>query len=272
MCCCWPTRRESGGSSRPTWKRPGPTCSSCRRPGTRRPTPASESVIEFGGLDDAPAELPPIADAITTAKDASPAEDPLPQSAPVAETPEDPETFEQLRQIQRLLADVQADFQPAATTGPEVETVFETPHPFRETFEEEEVIADRYAAVPPPDFFRRRAHRHAACPERTDAECGSEQAMRRSGDCPVPPRLSLPPLRPALKVRANAARNYRCKRFPSYATVRSTLDAGAEVRPATAATATLVAEPPAADPAPGHVVAATGVWTAVCQVAAGTVG
>ncbi len=68
----------------------------------------------------------------------------------VAETPDDPETFEQLRHIQKLLADVQTEFQSAATIEPEVELVFEAPHPFGETFEEEEVIADRYAAVVPP--------------------------------------------------------------------------------------------------------------------------
>ena len=63
---------------------------------------------------------------------------------------EDPETFEQLRHIQKLLADVQAEFQPVAATEPEVELVFETPHPFAETFEEEEVINDRYAAAAAP--------------------------------------------------------------------------------------------------------------------------
>ncbi len=111
--------------------------------------PTGDSVIEFGGLDDAPSELPPIAGKIATAEDASPAEDPSPQPTLVAETTEDPETFEQLRHIQKLLADVQAEFQPVSTIGPEVELVFETPHPFEETFEEEEVIADRFA-VPAP--------------------------------------------------------------------------------------------------------------------------
>ena len=113
--------------------------------------PTGDSVIEFGGLDDSPLELPPIAGKIAAAEDASPADgSPSPQPTLVAETTEDPETFEQLRHIQKLLADVQAEFQPAATMEPEVELVFETPHPFAETFEEEEVIADRYAAVAPP--------------------------------------------------------------------------------------------------------------------------
>ncbi len=113
--------------------------------------PTGDSVIEFGGLDDGPLELPPIAGKIAVAEETSPAADTIMQPTLVAETTQDPETFEDLRHIQKLLADVQAEFQPVATIGPEVELVFETPHPFGETFAEEEVIADRYAAaVPPP--------------------------------------------------------------------------------------------------------------------------
>ena len=121
------------------------------------PTGASgDSVIEFGGLDDGPAELPPIAGKIAVAEDTSPAEDRIMQPTLVADheymvpATEDPETFEELHHIQKLLADVQAEFQPVTTIGPEVELVFEAPHPFGETFEEEEVIADRYSAVAPP--------------------------------------------------------------------------------------------------------------------------
>jgi type II secretory pathway predicted ATPase ExeA len=118
--------------------------------------PTGNSLIEFGGLDDAPAEMPPIAGRVPAAEEAtlaegtSSAEAPMLQPTLVAETSEDPESFEQLRHIQQLLADVQAEFQPVATIGPEVELVFETPHPFAEPFEEEEVINDRYAAVAPP--------------------------------------------------------------------------------------------------------------------------
>jgi type II secretory pathway predicted ATPase ExeA len=123
-------------------------------PWTAPAAPSGDSVIEFGGLDDAPLELPPIAGKIAAAEDKGPAEAAVMQPTLVAETAvdatDDPQTFEQLRHIQKLLADVQAEFQPVATIGPEVELVFETPHPFTETFEEEEVIADRYAAVPPP--------------------------------------------------------------------------------------------------------------------------
>jgi type II secretory pathway predicted ATPase ExeA len=115
--------------------------------------PSGEGVIEFGGLDDSPSETPSIAGKITAAEEASPVEDadaaeiPVVQPTLVAETTEDPETLEQLRHIQQLLADVQTEFQPVAPTGPEVELVFETPHPFAEPFEEEEVIADRFVAA-----------------------------------------------------------------------------------------------------------------------------
>ena len=53
-----------------------------------------------------------------------------------------------------MLADVEDDFQPAGSIGPEVELVFDEPETrFDEEFEEEEVVADRYvpAAEPPGD-------------------------------------------------------------------------------------------------------------------------
>jgi len=115
-------------------------------PWNAQAAPSSDSAIEFGGLDDSPLELSPIVGKITAAEETTLAEAPLSQSTLVAETTEDPETFQQLRHIQQLLADVQAEFQPMAAIEPEVELVFETPHPFAETFEEEEVVADRYVA------------------------------------------------------------------------------------------------------------------------------
>ena len=111
--------------------------------------PTNDSVIEFGGLDDGPLELPPIAGKIAAVEETSPTGAPIMQPALVAEMGEDRETFEQLRRIQKLLADVRAEFQPVTTIEPEVELVFDAPHPFGEAFEEEEVIADRYAASAP---------------------------------------------------------------------------------------------------------------------------
>ncbi|MGA2257422.1 MAG: hypothetical protein ABSG53_22415, partial [Thermoguttaceae bacterium] len=111
--------------------------------------PASDNVIEFGGLDDGPLELSPIAGKIAAVEATSQAEAPITQPTLVTEMREDPETFEQLRHIQKLLADVRSEFLPVTATEPEVELVFDAPHPFAETFEEEEVIADRYAAPAP---------------------------------------------------------------------------------------------------------------------------
>ena len=140
--------------------------------------PAADNVIEFGGLDDSTQEMSPIAgrisgdcpdfrpppcsagdeaggengnvplDAGRTAaaqvviSEEAPAE--LAESAAVADVPMDAETSRQLRKIQRLLADVQAEFMPGAADAPQLELGDETPHPFEEPFEEEEVIAERY--------------------------------------------------------------------------------------------------------------------------------
>ena len=144
------------------------------------------NVVEFGGLDDA-GDVPPIAGRISAAVDdargtkdsqerpdyvfadtttATGLADPLPthydplRGAPVPRAPRLPRwacrlpkapaddgTSEQLDYIRKLVADVQAEFQPMTADGPEVELVFEAPHPFVEPFEEEEVIADRYAST-----------------------------------------------------------------------------------------------------------------------------
>jgi type II secretory pathway predicted ATPase ExeA len=158
------------------------------------PVPASDSVIEFGGLDDDPAEVSPIAGKISGGKISETMDDPkvnvaheaqglafadarsasgyssrrhelagasteaayggveavaLAASAG-ADATLDEQTAEHLQQIRKLLADVQAEFQPVSLEEPEVELIFETSHPFAEPFEEEEVISDRYAAVAQP--------------------------------------------------------------------------------------------------------------------------
>jgi len=115
----------------------------------------SDSVIEFGGLEeDAAAEISPIAGKISAASDDDRAEETAAEAAlAIADTSGDDEESQQLQEIQQLLADVQAEFQPAAPEGPEVELVFDAPHPFEEPFEEEEVIAERYAAAAQPASF-----------------------------------------------------------------------------------------------------------------------
>ncbi len=62
-----------------------------------------------------------------------------------------------LAQIEGLLAEAEADFQPAGSIGPEVELVFDEPdRPFREPFAEEEIVPERWTpgsrvAEPLPD-------------------------------------------------------------------------------------------------------------------------
>jgi hypothetical protein len=61
--------------------------------------------------------------------------------------PDDSEPAAQIHRIEQLLAEADEDFQPAGSIGPEVELCFEEAiHPFREEFEHEEVVSDRYAA------------------------------------------------------------------------------------------------------------------------------
>ena len=208
--------------------------------------PSGDSVIEFGGLDDGPSELPPIAGKIAAAEETGPAEPPVMQPTLVAETTEDPETFEELRHIQKLLADVQAEFQPVATIGPEVELAFEAPHPFGETFEEEEVIADRYAAALPAAANVPTDHDH-------DHDHGYMVARRR---CPTWCR------EPALCIEAaamaNAARDREQRRAQRRAGIGSGRRHGRGRRRGATATAHAL----------GRAAAATGVWAVVCQVAA----
>ncbi|MGD0900377.1 MAG: AAA family ATPase [Thermoguttaceae bacterium] len=103
------------------------------------------AVIEFGGLEDEPE------------KDGSPggaaAESGrgLLRISPESSRP-DPsdsgpcEPAAELGRIQEILAEVDEEFKPAGSIKPEVEILLDEPdHPFRETFAEEEVVADRYA-------------------------------------------------------------------------------------------------------------------------------
>ncbi len=106
-------------------------------------------VIEFGTLDSEP-DTEPIASDVTASL-------PSLRISPSEEESEinEGEPDEQIHRIEKLLAEVDEDFQPAGSIGPEVELNFEEPfHPFQDSFEQEEVVADRYApttAAPSPD-------------------------------------------------------------------------------------------------------------------------
>jgi type II secretory pathway predicted ATPase ExeA len=107
------------------------------------PTPWNEetsdqddAVIEFGGLDDQPAD------------DESPGKEtslPPLRISPDSDRCEEPtgEPADQLEGIQQMLDSVEEDFQPRGSIGPELELVFDDP--FEEDFEKEEVVTDRYS-------------------------------------------------------------------------------------------------------------------------------
>ena len=90
--------------------------------------------IEFGGLDD---------DEPSSAQTAPAASSALPLLRVAESEDEAPEPLEQLRQIEDSIAELDEEFQPAGSIGPEVELVFTDPgNPFSESFAEEEVVAD----------------------------------------------------------------------------------------------------------------------------------
>jgi type II secretory pathway predicted ATPase ExeA len=109
--------------------------------GSRKESSAP-GVIEFGsGLDDEPGE----------ARDPSGSQAESVPMLRVAGEPEDPapEAARQVARIQQALADMDEDFQPAGSIGPEVELVFDDhSNPFGEAFEEEQIVIDRYANLP----------------------------------------------------------------------------------------------------------------------------
>jgi hypothetical protein len=104
---------------------------------------AGSGVIEFGSLDDQADGTPSPSHDV---KASAPA---LRISLPAEEAEADgPEPDRQIHRIERLLAEVGDDFQPAGSIGPEIELRFEGEvHPFQEQFEHEEVVADRYRAT-----------------------------------------------------------------------------------------------------------------------------
>ena len=63
------------------------------------------------------------------------------------------EVCQQIEHIEETPARTEDDFQPLGTNQPEIELVFtDADHPFKEEFEHEEVITDRYAAsIPAPN-------------------------------------------------------------------------------------------------------------------------
>jgi type II secretory pathway predicted ATPase ExeA len=107
-------------------------------------------VIEFGSLDD-------FGESTSTSHSSSNAsESPsLRISSNLDDDSDFGEPSQQIHRIEQLLAEADGDFQPAGSITPEIDIHFEeTPHPFLEEFEHEEVINDRYAVQRSASFSR----------------------------------------------------------------------------------------------------------------------
>ena len=104
----------------------------------------------------------------------------------------DLEASEQLRQIQEMLADVEHEFCPAGSIGPEVELVFDdATHPFQEAFAHEEVIKDRYATASAATARRPARRRPSVAGSAARSLLGRDD--RRGSRCRGPARkCSLP--------------------------------------------------------------------------------
>ncbi len=115
--------------------------------------PSGGGVIEFGSLEPEPESVS--SDPEMTASQ---------PSLRISSEEEELESHEgepdqQIHRIEQLLAEVDEDFQPAGSIGCEVELNFEqASHPFEESFEHEEVVADRYGlALPTPQPIEERS-------------------------------------------------------------------------------------------------------------------
>jgi hypothetical protein len=99
------------------------------------------SVIEFGRLDDTPEEEFTEEDAPAISLKLNTDMDDL-----------DGEAFEPARQIdsiQELIVGAEESYETTAEVAPEIDLSFDEvePHPFQESFEQEEIVNDRYAAI-----------------------------------------------------------------------------------------------------------------------------
>ncbi len=117
----------------------------------------TESVIEFGSLDDEPLQ--------PQAPKAAPQPTVEPKTSSVQFNFEAPQETHaeaapperQIARIERMIAEADDEFKPAGVIGPsaepELELSFEElEKPFQESFDEEEVISERYTSSPYADF------------------------------------------------------------------------------------------------------------------------
>jgi type II secretory pathway predicted ATPase ExeA len=151
---------------------------------------AEPGVIEFGGLPDEPEEDGAAGDeAADSARHVLRISPESGQSRPPASAEREPAA--ELGRIQEILAAVEDEFQPAGSAGPEAQRPLDEPdNPFRETFAEEEIVADRYVPAAAAD---RRAEEQVSSrqprPTRRQADDARPAAAGASDAvAPWPPR------------------------------------------------------------------------------------
>ncbi len=143
-------------------------------------------VIEFGGLDDesepSPAAPAPAAAAAPSepalpAIPPSPSIDDLPPSPSIDVEMASPESLSHLDRLEAMVSEeLSDDFQPAGSIKPEIELIFDDPSsPLSESFEQEEIIVDRYLAA----IQRRRKQRSSAESPESEGRQADTVSLRR---------------------------------------------------------------------------------------------
>ncbi len=169
----------------------------------RTPQPIS-GIIEFGGLSDAgcenlaasPDEPPPQCDEDGPRATSLPTKAGILPDAGSPEPAEAPQPDAQLDRIQRLVGQLEDDFQPAGSIRPEVELVFDEPaNPLNEEFQEEEVVA--HPRSEPPSKGGRAPGPSAGCRRKVPnfERCGDAGPEEESS--PLDPRPTVPLARQA---------------------------------------------------------------------------
>jgi type II secretory pathway predicted ATPase ExeA len=151
----------------------------------------TESVVEFGRLDPPEASQPVAAIADTRAA----AEiDPMQQLSDIEQSVAAAADVDHWATSYSTSTESEDEdhFQPAGVIGPEVELVFHGPHaPFEETFLEEEIVIDRYAALESARLAKLRQtpwSRDRAIPERLAEAQVRYDALRQDLNAVAPPQ------------------------------------------------------------------------------------
>jgi len=134
-------------------------------------------IVEFGGLDDEPEEVGNVGGPANAAPDET-ASVPMLRISPECDDP-DPDPVAQVERIERAVSQLDDDFQPLGSIGPEVELVFDPAHdPFSEKFEQEEVIVDRPESDGATDSAEPRPPREEDDSEENCAESAAAAPMQ----------------------------------------------------------------------------------------------